>query len=484
MTDLDGGEIRPEVTSRRRSRAPIVIAVAVVMIAGAAGAFAITRGDGGPKHPKAWDPRVTEFVSFVERERGHQFEHPIEVAFLSDAEFRKRVTSHDELTDEDREDLDQLSGVVRALGLAEGKLDLLAAFDQLHGEAVIGLYDPETESISIRGDKVVASMQPTVVHELTHALQDQLFDLDRDTETSGEGLAFSALRESDALRIEDAYVQSLSAKERAAIDESDQKQADEVDLQGVPEFLTELFTTPYALGPPWLTAVMGRESDKNKAVDAAFRRLPVSEEQIVDPDAYLANDAPEDVKTPKLRSGEESLDKGDFGMLSLLLVLGERLPYDVSWKAVDGWEGDAEVTFTAGKRSCIRLDVATETSGDQDELVSAFELWAKTSPDASVKRVGDLAELSSCDPGAAAKRPASVGPRAFEILLIERGIIGALRQGEVDADVAECAAVRLAEGPGARALHDLNQIEDPTDPRLAAIQAQLREAVGACGAGG
>jgi hypothetical protein len=482
VTDLDGGASGGEVVARRRSRSPIAIALVVLVAIIAAGvAVAVTRGDDGPKHPEAWDPRVSELVSFVERERGHRFEHPIEVAFLSDADFRARVTSHDELTADDREELEQLSGAVRALGLAEGKLDLLDAIDQLQGEAVIGLYDPETDSITIRGDKVLPSMRPTVVHELTHALQDQVFGLQPDTDTSGEGLAFSALRESDALRIEDAYTQSLSDEERAAIDESDRKAADEVDLEGVPEFLTELFTTPYSLGPAWLEIVIGDEG--NKAVDAVFRRLPVSEEQIVDPEAYVSNDVPDEVDTPKLRSGEESLDEGDFGMLSLLLVLGERLPYDVAWKAVDGWEGDAEVTFEADRRTCIRLDVATETSDDQDELVSAFQLWSKASPRASVERVGDLAELSSCDPGAEAKRPASTGPRAFEILLIQRGIIGALRSGGVDVGVAECAVARLTAGAGAQALHDLNQIEDASDPRMVAIQTQLRDAVGACAAG-
>ena len=456
--------------------------VIVVAIVGGAVAFVLTRGDGGPKHPNAWDPRVTEYVTFVERERGHRFEHPIEIAFLSDADFRSRVTADDELTDEDRKELEQLAGLVRALGLAEGELDLIDAVNQLQGETIIGLYDPETKSISIRGDKVVASMRPTIVHELTHALQDQLFGFEPDSETSGADLAFSALTESDALRVEDAFVGSLSDEESAEVAASEEEEAGEVDLEGVPEFLTELFTSPYALGPLWLETVM--DGGGNDAVDDVFRRLPVSEEQIVDPQAYVSNDVPDEVQTPELRSGEESLDDGDFGMLSLLLVLGERLPYDVAWSAVDGWEGDAEVTFEADERTCIRVDVATETSADQDELVAAFERWAAGSPSASADRVGPLARLSSCDPGTEAKRPASVGPRAFEILAIEREIIGALREGGIDVDIAECAALRLAAGEGAQALHDLNQIEDPNDPRVAAVQERLRAEVGACTSGG
>lgn len=458
---------------------PIVVLVAaIVVVVGAGVAFALTRGGAGPSHPKNWDARVTDLVSFVEKTRGHDFEHPIKIEFLPVAEFRKRVTARDELTDEDREEIEQVTGVVRALGLAEGKLDLLAAFEQLQGETVIGLYSFETVRILVRGDKVLPTMRPTLVHELTHAMQDQLFDLDHDTKTSGEDLAYSALVESDALRIENEYVDSLSQAEQDAIDADQDEQSDEADLKGVPEFLTELFATPYVLGPPWLATAIG--TDGNAGADAAFRRPPVSEEEIVSAAAYINDDRPQKVATPRLRSGEKSLDDGDFGMLSMLLVLGERLPYPQARAAVDGWEGDAEVTFRSHDRTCIRVHVLTETTKDRDELTAAFESWGQGSDLVDVATDGPLATLSSCDPGVDAKRPAATGPRAFEIISIEATIVSGMQQGGVKPDVAQCAVDHLVTIIGAQGLHDLNQIEDPNDPRVPQLQQTLIQQVAAC----
>ena len=59
----------------------------------------------------------------------------------------------------------------------------------------------------------------TLVHELTHALQDQHFDLtklDRGVETSGEDFALTALVEGDATSVEDDYLFSLPDDEQDA----------------------------------------------------------------------------------------------------------------------------------------------------------------------------------------------------------------------------------------------------------------------------
>src|SRR5687768_11416442 len=159
-----------------------VLVVIISLIALLAGSIALAarddEDDGGAASPDDWDERVLELVEFVEDERELDFEHPIEVAFLAEDDFRAEVTSREEPTPEEREELDQLAGIFRALGLAEGDLDLLAAFDQLVGESVIGVYDPETDSIAIRGDEVTPEMRPTLVHELTHALQAQHYELE------------------------------------------------------------------------------------------------------------------------------------------------------------------------------------------------------------------------------------------------------------------------------------------------------------------
>ncbi|MCU1373628.1 MAG: hypothetical protein JWO68_914, partial [Actinomycetia bacterium] len=330
----------------------------------------VARAGTGTGSPSAWDPRVAELARFVERERGLTFRHPVRTDFLSDRDFRARVTNDAAPTAEDTASLHHFEGLFRALGLVEGKLDLRQATNQLAGEGVIGLYSPEEDRVFVRGDRITPGMRPTIVHELTHALQGQHFDLRQTFHTSGEDTAFTSLVEADAMRIEDAYVQSLSADERKVVDAEEQKQAGEADLAGVPQILTELFSLPYVFGPPFIDAIAA--DGGNQAVDRAFAKPPTTEENIVDPTSYLAGQRPSKVAAPKLGTGEKAVDEpDDFGMLSLLLVLGERLAFPRAWAAVDGWKGDASVAYTSKGSDCIRVRTELDTVDDATELASA-----------------------------------------------------------------------------------------------------------------
>ena len=68
-------------------------------------------------------------------------------------------------------------------------------------------------------DLTDVDVRVTLVHELTHALQDQHFDLtklDDAVETSGEDFALTALVEGDATSVEDDYLFSLPQAEQDA----------------------------------------------------------------------------------------------------------------------------------------------------------------------------------------------------------------------------------------------------------------------------
>ena len=104
----------------------------------------------------------------------------------------------------------------RALGLIEGEIDLFATMNELRGAGIVGYYDYESERIRIRGKKLTPTVQSTLVHELTHALQDQHFDLEKRTaklekaDDSAASSAFDSLVEGDASRIETAWREDLS----------------------------------------------------------------------------------------------------------------------------------------------------------------------------------------------------------------------------------------------------------------------------------
>ena len=95
----------------------------------------------------------------------------------------------------------------RALGLVEGDVDLFDKSNELQGKGIIGYYSYEDERLRVRGTELTPAVESTIVHELTHALQDQNFDLGKrfeeldkadDANSSAASDGFDALVEGDA----------------------------------------------------------------------------------------------------------------------------------------------------------------------------------------------------------------------------------------------------------------------------------------------
>src|SRR6266850_1699531 len=104
----------------------------------------------------------------------------------------------------------------RALGLPGGRNGLREAGNTLSGEGITAFYDDATDRVDVRGTDLTVGRRATVVHELTHALQDQHFDISRQGSYASDDRndAFDAVVEGDAVRIEDAYVDSLPGPTR------------------------------------------------------------------------------------------------------------------------------------------------------------------------------------------------------------------------------------------------------------------------------
>lgn len=397
-----------------------MVVVAVLLGAGVVAAIVVVGDEPGT--PERWDPRIDELARFVELARDLDFEHPVAARFLTEEEFREEVAADEGgLTDEEREELETYQGVFRALGLVEGDFDILEATNTLLGEGTLAFYDPEADEMVIRGTDTTVGVRVTIVHELTHALQDQHFDLTRlDDEdlTSGEVAAFEALVEGDAVRIENEYINTLDDEELSAYDDESTSEFDmtEEAIADVPPILQAVFAAPYALGEG-LLAVLDGEGGSDE-IDDAFRNPPRSEEHLMDPWTFLDGDVPEEVPTPELDDGEEEIDTSDFGALSWFLVLAERIDPRVALVAVNGWGGDAMVAYEDDGRACVRIAFRGDDARDTDEMERAIEAWIAEIPPgvADARRSGAIVTLQSCDPGADAAL--TVEGRSTQLLTI------------------------------------------------------------------
>lgn len=469
----------------RATRRWLVGVLAFLSLAiGSTGVTAVVLRSGENKHPKEWDARVADLATFVERERGLTFDHPVYVDFLSDAEFRRLATERDEPTAEDRVAVEREEAMLRAMGLVTGDVDLLKLGDDVAGEGILGFYEWETERITVRGERLTNETKSTLVHELTHTLQDQHFDLGRiESATSGASMALRAVAEADADDVMYEWIETLSASEQEALFEAQGEEAEDADLEGVPPVFLEMAAFPYAFGPGLLEAVKAEKGQVGR--DQLFTDPPLSEEHVVLPETYLKRQRVSSVAAPKASAGETLIEDSetDFGMVSLLVVLAERLEYPVAWRAVQGWAGDASAAFERDGKACVRVNVAFDQPAQAELFELAFSQWGEGFPTAH-SRADRMVTVESCDPGTAAGGGRSDGHvSGIEGLGIRSALSFDITIDGVEEAKAGCMADRILETLGIKryvALEEELAGGSPSQRSLREVQAAAVSANNAC----
>ena len=324
--------------------------------------------------PRTLATEVRELQAFVATIRDLDFKADVDVALLEDGPFQERLL---EDAEEDRDDIEVTGRVMRAVGLLDGDVDLFEVLSGFLGDAVVGFYDPETDELVVRGGRLTPYRRATLVHELTHALDDQWFDLHRPELDEGDNdersLGFSALVEGDAVRVEDAYRDTLSRAERLQAQLEEQELASGIDLEGLPLAVPRIIGFPYANGPSFVRALL--EAGGEELVNRTFERPPTTSEHILDPDAWLAGEPV--VAVPRPEAEGPVLDEGLYGRSSLELTLEPVLGTEDAARAAEGWGGDRYVVWDAGEgRTCVRARFVMDDDDELAELTRELRAWA------------------------------------------------------------------------------------------------------------
>lgn len=324
-------------------------------------------------------------IAFVERTRGLRFVTRPKVELLGDHQFDRVYNGGDQgSSPEQRADDAAYAGLLRALGLVQGDVDF-DSVDQEETQDIVGFYDSDTKVLYVRGKRPIAYVEDVVVHELTHALDDQHFGIDHEPSDDDGASAYDALIEGSAMVVEDQWYDSRSRHDQDVIDAEDNgssptQGASGEARSGPPDVFGALDDFPYDAGPDFVRALL--DSGGQARLDHAFAQPPSTTEQVLHPDRYLAGEGAMAVAAPA--ADGSVVDDGSLGELMLQLVVGESVDHDRAAAAAAGWGGDHYVTWTAGRRTCVRLNVVMDTDRDTDELVVALRSWTADHAGATV----------------------------------------------------------------------------------------------------
>jgi hypothetical protein len=244
-------------------------------------------------------------------------------------------------------ELAQAQELLKLLRLIPANASLRKLMGKAFGSEVGGYYVPRTGKLSVVGGGGGLLREVTLAHELTHALEDQHFDLDRDTSglLDDRSSADAAVREGSAtvvmvdyvilkqtgqLRVPEALRQRvLSALDDAAVPPS----------SGLPRYLRDSLVFPYPAGARLIDRVQQRGGW------AAVNRLygpdaPVSSEQVMHP--AKRHDPPVRVRIPGAANASMHGDFGEFDTRELLLGANGAA---TASRAAAGWGGGAFALF-------------------------------------------------------------------------------------------------------------------------------------------
>ena len=346
-----------------------------------------------------------------------------------------------------------------ALGAAGADLDYLGCLLALLGTQLAGFYDPRAKEMVLLDDLGTDIEQATLWHELVHGLQDQHYDLKRLMKwEAGRGDALSAvqsLAEGDAMS--GMLEVSLAKTGRTALDLPDNMLSGSLsmleampEIASVPRLLKRSIVAPYADGIGFVHAL--RRSGGWAAVDAAWRSLPTTTEQIIHPDKYRAHEVADllTVPLPPAAGPSDIIYRDVLGEQALRLAMEEWVPNASAAEAASGWGGDAIAVFATGERRAVALHVRFD---DEAHARRGFEALAR-----GALRVESEAWASDRPPPFVPATAAAPALKRGEVcqMRTQRGAFAAVRRGR-DVGVAlgpyqRSGAVTRADGDCAAAL--------------------------------
>lgn len=272
---------------------------------------------------------------------------------------------------------------MRALGLIPLDYDLESGFLKLASARVAGFYDPDERAMYLIDDLSKAQEDETLPHELVHALQDQAFSIgwmldykpgkadylaaiqhlvEGDATLAGLLITYGSDFQIDVDAMRTAFFVSTAMSPAGA---------------ETPPLIVSSLISPYTDGFAFAKAL--HEEGGWAAVDAAFKQLPETTEQMLHIDKYRSKEVAAPVPTIPLSTLGPTFSIGldeTNGELGLRILLEQWTALAPAAKAAAGWGGDRLLvlqTKDSPKSYAVALYTRMDTAADALEVAKILQ---------------------------------------------------------------------------------------------------------------
>ena len=331
-----------------------------------------------PASPGPVPPAVREVERQVQEVRGLEYLHPVAVDAVTHDEIVKGLAApfdHDFPSGL----LARRTRVWQLIGVIPEDAGLREVYQRFLSQQVIGYYAPTSGQLVFLGTTDPSPVERlTLAHELTHADDDQHFDLSR-----LNGLE-NRCRDEELMAATGAVEGSAQffsfAVAREFFTPAEQLQlllgSNGGSTEGIPPFIQAIELWPYLDGENFIAALDARGG--LDAVNAAFRDFPVSTEQVMHPEKY-PGDVPTPVDVPDygpaLGAGWRDLDVMQVGEEWLKAMLELRVPSLDAANAAAGWDGGLYRAWTNGPHVAVVLSTRWDSEEEAGQFAAAVRTW-------------------------------------------------------------------------------------------------------------
>jgi hypothetical protein len=340
------------------------------------------------------EARLRDVAAAVEKLRGLKFKSPVPMRILDAAEARASIQSKIESPEEEL--ARHVGAAYVQLGLVPEGKGLIDSYLDLTDKEMLGYYDHDTKSFVLLSHVSAEDAEVVMAHELTHALDDQHYDLDAMLRQAGDdddhATAIRAVVEGSATAVMIAYFSSSGREDKAKdeIRKGEVKRARR--LKSAPSFTKRSLILPYLLGftfllrgEPWQWSWNGMRLGD---IAIAYAHPPRSTRQILHPEQYWAGHTPPPAPrlalpdlSPILGPGFSRVASASIGELGLSVLSGASLDLEAPeallpsrWtnNAAAGVVADVFDHYVSGERRVTVLVARFETTDDAREFDHGF----------------------------------------------------------------------------------------------------------------